>query len=107
MKKENGPERTLQFDIEVREDDKLIAFCGTCEKVIFKGNDLKPANKRVLKRTLSSHLDAFHAIHNIDIIFIGREKESFVDAEIYLSTGAYLTSYDGMMKRNYLKHPTI
>lgn len=96
MNRERKPETDLHFNVEVGEDDKIIAFCTGCGTVIFKGTDATAVQNRVLRKCLRNHLEQTEWKHEIDIIYIKREQDAIINAEVYLSTPARLTARLGL-----------
>lgn len=54
--------------IELAAEDNIIAYCHTCKKVIFVGNNTSRVSNIVLKKQIFNHLEWFTELHNIDIV---------------------------------------
>lgn len=71
--KENG----LIF---VEKDEDVLAFCQTCDGLIFVGNSRNRIDRRILIESVTDHLESFGVVHHIDIIYPKAAKDRrFVD----------------------------
>ncbi|HKC04332.1 MAG TPA: hypothetical protein VKC54_00450 [Patescibacteria group bacterium] len=102
MRRENKREAELEFKTEIREDDKIVAFCTGCRSIIFKGTDATFVQNRVLRRSLQNHLEQTNWEHEIDIIYVNRNEDAIIEAGLYLSTPARLTAQLGL--KEFIKH---
>jgi|GEM_PF-3636838 len=84
-------EPELIYDVEIKEGVKLVAFCLDCHSVLFKGNDSSAIERRVLRERIHNHLETSNWDHDVEVIYPNREKEKSIDAQIFLSTGAFIT----------------
>lgn len=50
------------------QSENVLAYCSSCQKPIFKGNDSDPRRKRVLKLSIVSHCDFFDGRHDVNVI---------------------------------------
>lgn len=107
MKQENKLEAELEFNINVKEDDKIIAYCSGCHSVIFKGTDETAVQNRILRKTLHLHRRRYGRNHEIDVIYINRSLDDMVDAEEFLNTPAKLTARMGLIKGKVKYRPRL
>lgn len=66
--KENG----LIF---VEKDEDVLAFCQTCDGLIFIGNSRNSISHKILRESVTDHLESFERVHNIDIIYPRAAKD--------------------------------
>ena len=54
--------------IELTAEDNIIAYCHTCKKTVFVGNNSNQVSNIILKKQIFNHLEWFAERHDIDVI---------------------------------------
>ncbi len=83
----------------VGKNENVVAYCPTCERPVFKGNDKIQGEKRILRERVKDHLVFFNGRHQIDIVYPRRSRDQVVDMEELLLPKAY---FDIGRKRGFL-----
>lgn len=54
--------------IELGPEDDIVAYCHTCKKVIFVGNNKTHVSNMVLRQQVMGHANWFEEEHHIDVV---------------------------------------
>ncbi len=77
---EREPAEIPYFELEP--GDNVVAYCETCRKPVFVGNDKTRIGNFVLRGQVIGHKNFFVENHQIDLVYPRKGKNHIVDSKI-------------------------
>ena len=76
--------------------DNVIAFCASCDTVVFIGSDKTQIGNRILRERVIEHIESFEKPHQIDIVYPRAATDRrIIDGEDFISPSitGFVTEY--------------
>lgn len=67
---------------ELEPGDNVVAYCETCRKPVFVGNDKSRIGNFVMRGQVISHKDFFEDEHQIDLVYPRKGANFIVDSKV-------------------------
>lgn len=88
--KEKEKSEIPQFELEP--DDNTVAYCQTCQKPIFIGNDKTRVGHHYLRVQIMDHIESFTEMHTVEIHHPKDPQRRIENGWEYINTPIHMVS---------------